>query len=120
MGVTALADVTDIEAHAFDESIMGSDVPVVLEFWVRSCDQCRRFKPVYERLPEAIGGDVRFFRMNMLKTLENLRLAEGLGVEETPTTKVFCSGGEVGEMVGYLPLEEAVERINGLLQACES
>jgi thioredoxin 1 len=115
-----LADITDVEAHDFDESIIGSEVPVVLEFWIRSCDQCRRFKPVYEKLPDVIGGKVRFLRMNMLKTLENLRLAEDMGVEETPTTKVFCSGGEVGEMVGYLPLEEAVERINGLLHACES
>ncbi len=113
-------DIKDISAMDFDPEIKGSDGPAVLEFWVRSCDQCRRFKPVYEKLPEAIGGKTRFYRMNMLKTMENLRLAEGMGVEETPTTKVFCSGGEVGELIGYLPLEEAVERINGLLLACES
>jgi thioredoxin 1 len=113
-------EIRDISAEEFESEVKGSDGPAVLEFWVRSCDQCRRFKPVYERLPEKIGGKARFYKMNMLKTIENLRLAEGLGVEETPTTKVFCSGGEVGEMVGYLPLEEAVEMINGLLQACES
>jgi len=113
-------EVRAISAEEFEREVKGSDGAAVLEFWVRSCDQCRRFKPVYERLPEAISGKARFYRMNMLKTLENLRLAESLGVEETPTTKVFCSGGEVGEMVGYLPLEEAVEMINGLLQACKS
>jgi len=113
-------EIRDISAEEFEREVKDSDGPAVLEFWVRSCDHCRRFKPVYERLPEAIGRKARFYRMNMLETLENLRLAEGLGVEETPTTKVFCSGGEVGEMVGYLPLEEAVERLNGLLQACES
>jgi thioredoxin 1 len=113
-------EIRDISAEGFEREVKDSDGPVVLEFWVRSCDHCRRFKPVYERLPDVIEGNVRFFRMNMLKTIENLRLAEGLGVEETPTTKVFCLGGEVGEIVGYLPLEEAVERINGLLQSCES
>jgi hypothetical protein len=40
-----LADIADIEADAFDEHIKGSDVPVVLEFWIRSCDFCRKFKP---------------------------------------------------------------------------
>lgn len=113
-------EIRDISAEEFAHEVKGSDGPAVLEFWVRSCDHCRRFKPVYERLPEAISGKPRFYRMNMLKTIENLRLAEGLGVEETPTTKVFCSGGEVGELVGYLPLEEAVERISELLQACDS
>ena len=91
-----------------------------MEFWVRSCDQCRKFKPVYESLPEVFGGKVRFLRMNMLKSIENLRLAEDVGVEQTPTTKVYCSGGEVGAIVGYLPLEEAVKTIHELLQGCES
>jgi len=113
-------DIKDISAEEFDREVKGSGGPAVLEFWVRSCDQCRKFKPVYERLPEVIGGKVRFFRMNMLKTIENLRLAEDVGVEQTPTTKVFCSGEEVGEIVGYLPLEEAAKTMNELLQGCES
>ena len=113
-------DIKDISAEDFDREVKDSESPAVLEFWVRSCDQCRRFKPVYEKLPEAMGGKTRFLRMNMLKTIENLRLAEDMGVDATPTTKVFCSGDEVGELVGYYPLEEAVKRIGVLLQACES
>ncbi len=113
-------DVKDISAEEYDREVKGSESPAVLEFWVRSCDQCRKFKPVYESLPEVIGGNVRFLRMNMLKTIENLRLAEDMGVEQTPTTKVFCSGEEIGEIVGYFPLEEATKRINELLQGCES
>jgi len=113
-------DIKDISAEEFGREVKGLKSAAVLEFWVRSCDQCRKFKPVYERLPEVIGGKALFFRMNMLKTIENLRLAEDMGVEQTPTTKVFCSGEEVGEIVGYLPLEEAVKTINGLLHGCES
>ena len=114
-----MADIADIEADAFDEHIKGSDVPVVLEFWIRSCDFCRKFKPVYEQLPDAFGGSVRFLRMNMMRSIENLRLAEGMGVEQTPTTKVFCGGGEVGEIVGYRTLEEAVGDINSILGSSE-
>lgn len=113
-------DIKDVSAEEFEREVKGSRSPAVVEFWVRSCDQCRKFKPIYEKLPELIGGNVLFLRMNLLKTIENLRLSEDMGVEETPTTKVFCYGGEVGEMVGYLPLEEAVKRINELLQGCES
>jgi thioredoxin 1 len=113
-------EIKDISAEEFDRELKGSESPAVLEFWVRSCDQCRKFKPVYERLPERLGGKVRFLRMNMLKTIENLRLSEDMGVEQTPTTKVYCSGEEVGEIVGYLPLEEAEKRIYELLQGCES
>jgi thioredoxin-like negative regulator of GroEL len=114
-----LADLADIEADSFDEHIKGSNVPVVFEFWIRSCDFCRKFKPVYEQLPDAFGGRVRFLRMNMMKSIENLRLAEGLGVEQTPTTKVFCGGSEVGEIVGYRTLEEAVGDISSILESSE-
>lgn len=114
-----MADVMDIEADAFNEHIKGSDVPVALEFWIRSCDFCRKFKPVYEQLTDAFGGRVRFLRMNMMKSIENLRLAEGMGVEQTPTTKVFCGGGEVGEIVGYRTLEEAVGEISSMLESSE-
>jgi thioredoxin-related protein len=54
--------------------------------------------------------------MNMFLSLENLRLAEGFGVEETPTVKFFCSGKEVGEVVGYRPLDKAVTEIKEILE----
>ncbi|MBN2336492.1 hypothetical protein JXL21_13120 [Candidatus Bathyarchaeota archaeon] len=113
-----MAYIRDITAEEFDDAVMKAEKPLVIEFWVRSCDQCRRFKPVYERLPEALGEKALFLRMNMLKTMESLRLAEGMGVEQTPTTKVFCSGSEVGEIVGYLPFDDAVERLKSLIDLC--
>jgi len=114
-----MADITDIEAGDFNEVVKDSDLPVVLEFWVRSCAFCQKFKPVYEKLPDVYGDRVKFLRMNMLKTIENLRLAEGMGVEQTPTTKAFCGGKEVGEIVGFVPLEKAIERLNLILDSEE-
>ena len=109
--------VTDIMAEDYGKAVETSGIPVVLEFWVRSCRNCQMFKPVYDRLPGVYGGGVRFLRMNMLKSIGNLRLAEGMGVEQTPTTKVFCGGVEVGEIVGFRKLEEAVEELNAILSS---
>jgi thioredoxin-like negative regulator of GroEL len=110
-----LASVEDIQAGDFDE-VKGIKGPVAIEFWVRSCGECKKFRPVYERLPEVFGSRIRFFRMNMLKSIENMRLAEGLGVEETPTTMFFCDGEAVGEIVGHRSLEEAVEEMESILK----
>jgi len=109
--------VRDIQAESFDSEVKGSAGSVVLEFWIRSCDQCRKFKPVYEKLPEHFDN-VGFYRMNMMKSIENLRLAEGMGVEVTPTTKVFCGGSEVGEIVGYRSLDDAVAEIETIIKEC--
>jgi len=113
-----MAEIRDIQAADLDTELGGTSGPVVVEFWIRSCDACRRFKPIYDQLPEAMGR-VRFLRMNMMGSIENLRMAEGMGVEETPTTKVFCKGEEVGEIVGYRSLEEAVREIEGALRGTD-
>jgi len=105
----------DIEADGFVDEVKTSLRPVVLEFWVRSCDQCRRFKPVYEELSSILDERATFLRMNMLKSLGNLRLAEGMGVEKTPTTKIFCEGKEAGSIVGFRTLRQALKEVNAVL-----
>ncbi len=110
-----MVSVEEVQAGDFDEFKHGSGV-VAVEFWVRSCGECKKFRPVYEQLPEVYGDRIKFLSMNMLKSIENLRFAEGLGVEETPTTVLFCDGEAVGEIVGNRPLEEAVEEIEGILK----
>ena len=105
----------DVEAEEFNDMINGTEIPIVLEFWIRSCGFCQKFKPIYDQLPEVYGEDVKFLRMNMMNSIENLRLAEGLGVEQTPTTKIFCKGNEVGELVGYMSFDEIVNELNAIL-----
>lgn len=107
-----MEEIIDIHASDFNKEIKESDKPVIVEFWIKSCPPCSKFKSVYEQLPNFFGGNARFFRMNMFTSIENLRLAEDFGVEQTPTTKVFCKGGEIGDILGYRPLEEAVYEIN--------
>ena len=102
--------VVDIQANDFEE-VKVSNQPIILEFWIKSCPHCSKFKSVYEQLPNHFEGNAKFFRMNMFTSIENLRLAEGFGVEQTPTTKVFCKGREIGEIIGYRPLEEAIREI---------
>lgn len=107
----------DIEAGSFEKEAQFSKIPVVLLFWVRSCDQCRRFKPVYEELSSTLDHKATFLGMNMMRSLENLRFAEEMGVEETPTTKIFCRGAEAGSIVGFRTLEEALGEVNAILKS---
>jgi len=44
--------VTEISAESFDIEVKKSDKPVVIEFWIKSCGFCQKFKSIYERLPE--------------------------------------------------------------------
>ena len=105
--------VEDIEAEDFDRKI-NSEIPVVVEFWVKSCGNCKKFKPVYEELSK-IFSDMKFTRISIFTSVENLRLAEDLGVEQTPTTMIFKKSKKIGQIVGYRPLEIVVEEIRKII-----
>lgn len=107
--------VEDINAEDFNDEIK-ANIPVVVEFWIKSCGNCKKFKLVYEELSEIFGDKIRFTRVNMFESVENLRLAEALGVEETPTVKLFLKGEEIGEIVGFRLLEEATVKIKKIIK----
>ena len=111
-----MSNVVDIQAKDFDSEIAESKKPVVVEFWIKSCGNCKKFKPVYEKLSEVFGDKLRFVRVNMFDSVENLRLAEGLGVEETPTVKLFYKSEEIGQLTGFKPLETAIEEIEAIIK----
>ena len=92
------------------KDIINRDDRVVVLVWIRSCSSCSRFKPVFNQIPEYMD-DVTFLRMNQLKTIENLRYSEGLGMDETPTTFLYCKGEHIGSIVGFHSLEETVDLI---------
>lgn len=89
---------------------------MIIEFWIRSCSNCKKFRPIYDKLPEIFGDKAKFLKMNIFLSLENLKLAEGLGVEETPTLKLFCKGREIGQIIGYMPLDKATKEIENILK----
>jgi len=111
-----MSNVVDIQAKDFDSEIAAPKKPVVVEFWIKSCGNCKKFKPVYEKLAEVFGDRLRFVRVNMFESVENLRLAEGLGVEETPTVKLFYKNKEIGKMTGFKPLETATEELEAIIK----
>lgn len=51
----------------------------------------------------------------MFKTMENLQLAESFNIVETPTTKIFYHGIEIGEIIGYKTLDAAINEVKTIL-----
>ena len=110
-----MGNLIDLQAKDFDKEIK-SDKPVVIEFWIKSCGDCKKFEPVYAKLSNIFGKKLKFTRINMFESVENLRLAEGLGVEETPTVKLFYKSKEIGQLTGFKPLETAIEEIEAIIK----
>jgi thioredoxin-like negative regulator of GroEL len=106
--------ITDINADQL-ESYLQEGGTVVLLIWIRRCDQCAKFKPVFQQLPEYYP-DVVFLRMNMLQSMENLRLAEQYEKETTPIIPVFCKGEHLGTFIGYYSLEDFRAKFDEIME----
>ena len=95
--------IIDINAEQLKSYLEQGGV-VVLLIWIKRCDQCAKFKPVFQQLPEFYSDII--FCMNMFETMENLRLAEQYEKEQTPIIPVFCGGEHLGTFVGYYSFED--------------
>jgi thioredoxin len=93
-----------IANHAnFDQVVLASPTPVVVDFWAPWCVYCRKLAPTYEGLATQMSGELKFVTVNVD---EERDLQQRFGVSSLPTLKFFCSGREVGEFVGAAPRQQ--------------
>lgn len=104
-----MSEILDVNVEELLE-IVSREPKVVALVWIRSCSACAKFKPVFNQLRDHMAG-IAFLRMNMLKTIENLRYSESKGMDETPATFVYCNGEYQESIVGYHPLDEIKKAI---------
>ena len=103
-----MSQIIDINAEQLD-GYLEQGGRVLLLIWIRNCDQCRLFKPIFNQLPEHYP-DALFLRMNMFESMENLRLAEKYEKETTPIIPVFCREEHLGTFIGYYSMEDFREK----------
>ncbi len=109
-------EVIDIDYQSFEEQVLGSEKPVVVEYWHHKCPSCMEMKPMYERMPGIMGDRIRFMRMNLLESRENRTHAIGEGVRSTPTFILYCEGRPTGVIIGVWGLEDFKEALEKLLR----
>lgn len=84
----------------FDDLVLKSKTPVVVDFWAPWCIWCRKLAPLYDELAGKYAGRLTFVKVNVETERE---IAERYGVSSLPTLKYFCGGREIAEQVGAPP-----------------
>jgi thioredoxin 1 len=88
-----------INADSFDEDVLASPVPVLVEFWAARCGPCRRLVPELAAVVEELDGQARVFSLNVDEELEP---AERFGVRAIPATLLFVGGEEKARRIGVV------------------
>lgn len=108
-GELAILHVGDAD---FEQEVLTSDKPVIVDFWAPWCMPCRMIAPALEKLATEFGGEVKIAKVN---TDENPQWAMHYGVQGIPTLLFIKEGQEIDRMVGVAPASQIKERLERLL-----
>jgi thioredoxin 1 len=86
--------------NSFDEEIMNSETPVLVDFWAEWCGPCKLVAPILDEIAEEKSGSMRLAKLNID---DNIRTAQRFGVMSIPTMILFKNGEEVRRIVGAMP-----------------
>jgi thioredoxin 1 len=101
---------TAVTTQTFEEEVLQSDKPVIVDFWAEWCGPCHAVAPVLDKIVEERGDELKLVKINVDEEQE---LMLRFGIQSIPTIMLFRDGEPSGAVIGAQP-KGAIERGLGL------
>lgn len=92
--------VTEVRDNSFEQEVLKSDIPTVVDFWAVWCGPCKMLAPVIDEVSEELAGKAKFVKVNVD---ENPATASQFRIASIPTVMIFKGGKAVDTLVGFRP-----------------
>ncbi len=102
----------EVNDSNFDQMVLQSKTPVLVDFWAAWCGPCRMVAPLVEELAGEYEGKVTMVKLNVD---ENPQIASQYGIMSIPTLFIFKDGAPVSNIVGFRPKAELQRSLDAVL-----
>ena len=108
-----MAEVLELTDEAFEEEVLNSDLPALVDFWAPWCGPCKAIAPIVKALAEEYDGRLKVAKVNVD---DNQSVAMRYQVRSIPTLLIFKGGEVEQQVVGAVPKAVLAEKIDAALE----
>ena len=101
-------NLTHLDEKNFNDEVIKSSLPVLVDFWAEWCAPCRMIAPILDEMVEEFQGKLKIAKVNVDEAGE---LAAKYSVMSIPTLLVFKNGQVVNQMVGAMSKDQLLSKI---------
>jgi thioredoxin 1 len=108
-----MAEITWVDVNSYDDEVIKSSIPTLVDFWADWCGPCRALEPVVKAIADEFGDKVRVVKVDVDR---NPDLVGKLGIFGIPTLILYKEGKQVWRHTAYLPKEKLAQALRNHLE----
>ncbi|MBI76330.1 MAG: thioredoxin [Rhodospirillaceae bacterium] len=109
-----MSDPVEITDQNFQQEVLNSETPVLVDFWADWCQPCKMIAPVVQQIAEEYDGKVKIGKLDVDS---NQQTSQAMGIRGIPALIIFNDGKPVDQIIGVVPKSIIQKKIDEVLSS---